>query len=334
VIGRFSRRAFVRGLAALVAGPAVLFHLNSAKAQQSVSRRRIGVLLVGLLPDGKEAQKLREALRDAGYAEGRDLVIEWRSANGDYDRVAELVADLVHRQVEVIVVENTAAALALKRATSTIPIVMAIVADPVGSGLVQSLAHPGANITGLSMMLTEISAKRLQLLKEALPQVTRVGVLWNPTVQWHQTVIEELKAAAPSLGIELNLAGVRMREEIGPAMSAFRRARVQALYVIEDPIFRVRTTLFQLAANARLPTIHGNRQYVEAGGLFSYGAAYGDLFRRSGGYVDRILKGAKPSDLPIEQPTKFDLVVNLRTAKALGITIPQSIQLRADEVIR
>ena len=290
---------------------------------------------MGLSPEGKEAQEFRQGLRDAGYAEGRDVVIEWRSASGDYDRVTELVADLVQRQVELIVVENTFAARALKHATSTIPVVMAIIADPVGSGFVASLARPGGNFTGLSLMLRELSAKRLQLLKEALPQATRVTILSNPTVPWHAKVIEELKAVAPPLAIELSFAGVRTPEDIVPAFSAANRARAQALYVIEDPLFLVhRPTLFKLASNARLPTIHGNRKYVDAGGLMSYGANYGDLFRQSAGYVDKILKGAKPGDLPVGQPTKFELVVNLKTAKALGITLPESIVLRADEVIR
>jgi putative ABC transport system substrate-binding protein len=329
------RRHFVCGLAALAACLGSFGLPSVADAQQPASLRRIGVLLVGLSPEGKEAQEFRQGLRDAGYAEERDVVIEWRSASGDYDRVPQLAADLVQRQVEVIVVENTFAAQALKRATSTIPIVMAIIADPVGSGLVVSLARPRGNFTGFSLMLRELSAKRLQLLKEVLPQVTRVTVLSNPTVPWHAKVIEDLKAAAPSLSIELSFAGVKTPEDIAPAFSAVNRARVQALYVIEDPLLLVhRPSLFKLASNARLPTIHGNRKYVDAGGLLSYGANYGDLFRQSAGYVDKILKGAKPGNLPIEQPTKFELVVNLKTAKALGIKIPESILLRADEVIR
>jgi putative ABC transport system substrate-binding protein len=317
----------------LVAWLGLFGSVADTNAQQQP--RRIGVLLVGYSPESKEALELRQGLRDAGYAEGRDVIIEWRSANGNYDRLTDLVADLLQRQVEVIVVENTVAARAIKRATTTVPVVMAIVADPVGSGLVQSLAHPGGNFTGLSLMLKELSAKRLQLLKETLPHVSRVAVLSNPAVPWHAKVIEDLRMTAPSLSIELTLVGVTSSEEIGSAFSAANRARAQALYVIEDPIFQVhRATLFNLASNARLPTVHGNRRYVDAGGLVSYGASYGDLFRRSAGYVDKILKGAKPGDLPIEQPTKFDLVVNLKTAKALGVTIPQSILLQADEVIR
>ena len=231
--------------------------------------------------------------------------------------------------------ENTVAARALKLATSTIPIVMAIIADPVGSGLVASLAHPGGNITGLSMMTTDLTVKRLQLLKEVVPQATRVAVLWNPGTPWHAKVIEDLKAVAPSLSIDLSFVGVRTPEEIGPAFSAVNRAHAQALYVIEDPLLFIhRTTFLKLASSARLPVVHGAREFADAGGLMSYGVNLGDLFRRSAGYVDKILKGAKPGDLPIEQPTKFEFFVNLRTAKALGLTIPQAILLRADEVIQ
>jgi putative ABC transport system substrate-binding protein len=272
---------------------------------------------------------------DAGYVEGRDVVIEWRSAMAHFDQIPQLAADLVQRKVDVIVADSTLATQALKHATSTIPIVMAFVADPVGSGLVTSLAHPGENVTGLSMMIPELSAKRLQLLKEAIPRLTRVAVLWNPGTPWHPKVIEDLRAVAPSLSIELKFVSARTLEEIGPALSAARRAHPQALYPIEDALFTIhRTKLIKLASNARLPAIYWNKVFVNDGGLMSYGTNYDDLFRRAAGYVDKILKGAKPGDLPIEQPTKFDLVVNLKTAKALGLTIPESILLRADEVIR
>jgi putative ABC transport system substrate-binding protein len=335
VIQRLSRRAFVSSLAALAAGTAITFKPHGTYAQQPATPQHIGVLLVGPSPESKEAQAFRQGLRDAGYAEGRDVVIEWRSADGDYDKVAGLAADLVQSKVDVIVVDSTNAALAAKRATSTIPIVMASVADPVGSGLVVSLARPGGNVTGLSVMLSEISAKRLQLLREALPQVTRVAVLWNPATPWHPKVIEQFKAGAPSLAIELSFVGVRTAEEIGPAFSAVTRTHAEALYVIGDAFFLShRATLLKLASKARLPVIYSVRQYVDAGALMSYGPNLGDVFRRSAGYVDRILKGAKPSDLPIEQPTKFELVVNLKTAKALGLTIPESVLLQADEVIR
>ena len=309
--------------------------VSPADAQQPASPRRIGVLLVARSPESKEAQAFRQELRDAGYAEGRDVVIEWRSANGDYDRIPELAADLVQRKVDVIVVEATLATQAVKRATSTIPIVMAVVADPVGSGLVANLAHPGGNVTGLSLMVADLSAKRLQLLKETIPRLTRVAVLWNPATPYHPKVIEELKAVAPSLSIELSFVGARTPEEFGPAFSAVSRAHAQALYVLDDAFFVIhRMTLLKLASKARLPVIYGQRNFPDAGALMSYGPNIEDLFRRSAGYVDKILKGAKPGDLPIEQPTKFELVVNLKTAKALGLTIPESILLRADEVIR
>ncbi len=330
---RITRRVFARDLAALVGSFGLLCLPVKAYAQQPASPRRIGFLLVGLAPESKEVQPFQQGLRDAGYVEGRDVVIEWRS--GDYAQVPELAADLVQRKVDVIVVASTVAARAVKRATSTIPIVMAIVADPVGSGLVTSLAHPGGNITGLSLMTLELTAKRLQLLKEAIPRVARVAVLWNPDTPYHTMALQELKAAAPSLSMQLTFVNVQRPEEIGPAFSSINRARAQALYVLDDPFFLAhRMTLLKLASNARLPVISGFREFVNAGVLMSYGANFDDLFRRSAGYVDKILKGAKPGDLPIEQPTKFEFIVNLKTAKALGITIPQSILLRADEVIQ
>jgi putative ABC transport system substrate-binding protein len=330
-----TRRRLLLALIALATALGLFGLAGGADAQQPASPRRIGVLLGSFLPESKEAQAFRQGLLDAGYADGRDVVIEWRSANGDFSQIPQLAADLVRSQVDVIVVESTPAARALKRVTSTIPIVMAVVGDPVGSGLVASLGHPGGNVTGLSMMMTELSAKRLQLLKEAIPRVARVAVLWNPDTPPHTKVVQELKAAAPALSIELSFVSAQTPEEIGPAFSAVSRARAQALYVIEDLLFfNHRMTLVKLASKARLPIVYWVKEFAEGGGLMSYGASYADLMRRSAGYVDKILKGAKPSDLPIEQPTKFELVVNLKTAKALGITIPESILLRADEVIR
>lgn len=331
---RITRRAFARDLAALV-GSLGLFCLTAkAYPQKPTSPRRIGVLTVGFSPGSKQGQAFRQGLRDAGYAEGRDVVIEWRFASGNYDRIPELAANLVQSEVEVIVVGSTVAAQTIKRATSTIPIVVALF-DPVAAGLVTNLALPGGNITGLSSMMTEISAKRLQLLKETIPRLTRVAVLWNPDNPSHTKAAEDLKAAAPSLSIQLNFILARTPEEISPAFSAVSRAHAQALYAIDAPFFFIhRMTFLKLASKARLPTIYGSRTFADEGGLMSYGANYSDQMRRAAGYVDKILRGAKPGDLPIEQPTKFELVVNLKTAKALGITIPQSILLRADEVIR
>jgi putative ABC transport system substrate-binding protein len=329
------RRSFVFALAALTAcfGP---FGLTSAAyAQQPAAPRHVGVLLVARSPESDEVQAFRQGLLDAGYVEGRDVVIEWRVANGDYHQIAELVADLVQRKVDVIVVISTPAAQAAQRATSTIPIVLALVADPVGSGLVTSLAHPGGNVTGLSLMTAELAAKRLQLLKEAIPRLTRVAVLWNPDTAFHPKVVQDLKAVAPSLSIKLIFVSARTPEEFGPAFSAVGQAHAQALYVLDDAFFFThRTTLLKRASKARIPVIYGERNFPDAGALMSYGIYVEDLFRRSAGYVDKILKGAKPGDLPIELPTKFQLVVNLKTAQSLGITISQSILLRADDVIR
>jgi putative ABC transport system substrate-binding protein len=212
---------------------------------------------------------------------------------------------------------------------------MAIVADPVGDGVVASLSQPGGNVTGLSIMLAELAAKRLQLLKEAMPSLTRAVVLWNPPTPYHAKAVENLKVVAPSLPVELSFVSVRTADQIGPALETVNRPHAQALYVLDSPpFFTHRATLLQLAAKARLAVISGERPYADEGGLLSYGPSYEDQLRRSAGYVDKILKGAKPDGLPIEQPTKFTLVVNLKTAKALGLTIPPAVLARADEIIQ
>jgi len=323
-----NRRAFVTGLGAVLAAP------RAAEAQQPAPRWRIGVLLVLLSPTGKEAQAFRQGMRDAGYVEGRDVVVEWRSAEGDYARLPQLAADLVERKVDVIVADTTQATQAARGATSTVPIVMAIVADPVGSGVVANLSQPGGNITGLSIMLAELSAKRLQLLKDAIPRLTKVGVLWNPPTAYHAKALQNLKAVAPSLAMELSVVSARTPEEIGAAFEALDRAHVEALFLLDcPPFFTHRTTILKLAMKARLPVISGERPYAEEGALISYGPSYEDQLRRTTEYVDKILKGGKPSNLPIAQPTKFDLVINMKAAKALGLTIPPSLLLRADQVI-
>jgi putative ABC transport system substrate-binding protein len=286
-------------------------------------------------PDSRETVEFRRALRDAGYAEGEDIAIEWRTAKGNYDRLPVLAAELVQREVDVIVVDGTPGALAAKRATSSIPIVMTIVADPVGSGLVTNLARPDGNVTGLSLMSSEIWTKRLQLLKETIPGITRVAVLGNPKIQWYAKAVESIKAVAPSFSIAISLISIRTADEIAPAFSAISRVRAQALYVLSDSLFILhRPTLIKLISNASLPSIFAERRFVDEGGLMSYGPNWADAWRRGAGYVDRILKGTKPSDLPIEQPTKLEFVVNLRTAKAIGLKVPESVLLQADEVIR
>jgi len=305
-----------------------------AHAQQATSPKRVGFLLVGLSPESKEVQVFRREMRKAGYIEGRNLIMEWRSANGDYDQVPALIADLIRSNVDVMVQDSTIGTQVAKRATSTIPVVMALILDPIGSGLVESLTHPGGNITGLSMMAMELYPKRLQLLKEINPQLTRAAVWWNPGHPFHPRAVEEIKAAAPSLSIELISAAVRKPEQFAPAFSDLTRANAQALYVVDDPTFFAhRGILLNLASAARLPTIYETRRYPDAGGLISYGCDLHDLFRRAAIYVKRILEGAKPADLPVEQPTKFEFVINLGTAKILGLTIPDKLLALADDVI-
>lgn len=332
---RITRRAFARHFVVWVGYLGLYCLPVESHAQQPALVPRIGVLLVIVTPESKEAQAFRQGLRTAGYDEGRDVIIEWRNANADYDRIPELVADLVQSKVDIIVAETTRAALEAKRATSTIPIVMALVADPVGSGLVTSLGRPGGNVTGLTGLTAELSVKRLQLLTEMIPRLTRVAVLWNPDTPWHSKVIEDLKSAARKLPVALTLIRVQTPQELAPAFSTIRRARAQALYLVECPLFSThREVLLELASKARLPMVEAEGRFVQAGGLMSYGANLSDLYRRSAGYVAKILKGAKPGDLPVEQARDFELVVNLKTAKALGLTIPQSVLQRAEQVIR
>ena len=322
-----------RELIRLLGGAAASLPL-AARGQQAASPKRVGFLLVGLSPESKEVQVFRRELRKAGYIEGRNLAMEWRSANGDYDRVPALVADLIRSHVDVMVHDSTIGAQAAKRATSTIPIVMALVLDPIGSDLVESLSHPRGNITGLSMMATELYPKRLQLLREIDQQIAKVAVWWNPDHPFHRKAVAEVRAAAPSLSIELTFASLRKPEQFVPAFSDISRANARAMYVVDDPIFFAhRQILLNFASAARLPTIYETRRYPDTGGLISYGPDIHDLFRRAAIYVVRILDGAKPSDLPVEQPTKFELVVNLGTAKTLELTIPDKLLALADDVI-
>ncbi|MGQ0579597.1 MAG: ABC transporter substrate-binding protein [Betaproteobacteria bacterium] len=324
-----TRRNFLLALALSL--PVAATH---AWAQQTNKIPLVGLLMPGAPRGEPTAEAFWQGLRDWGYVDGRNINIEFRTADQS-DRLPGLAEELVRLKVDVIAVAGTPAAEAVKRATSTIPIVLTTVADPVGSGLVASLARPGGNVTGLSTMTGELTAKRLQLLKETLPRLTRVAVLWDPGTSWHAKGIEDLKAAAHSLSIELTFVGARTSDEFDAAFAAVSRARAQALYVLDSGLFyNHRVTLATRASKARLPNIHASRVHPDNGGLMSYGANYADLMRRSVGYVAKILKGAKPGDLPIEQPTKFDFVVNLKTAKAIGITIPQSILLRADKVIQ
>jgi ABC-type uncharacterized transport system substrate-binding protein len=304
-------------------------------AQQPDGPRRIRIISVAFSEHSEEAKSFRQGLHDAGYDEGKNVLIEWWFGDGRYDRAPEAVADLDQSKPDVIVVESTMAALAAKRATSTVPIVMALVSDPVGSGLVASLAHPGGNITGLSNQTVDLAAKRLQLLKEAIPGASRVVVIFNPETPPNRIMISRLKEAAPGLGVRLRFISVRNAEDLRSAFSGLNRSNVDALFIVDDGFMKsYGEEILQMGMKVRLPIVYADKPLAKKGVLLSYAVDHREMFRHAAGYVDKILKGAKPADLPIEQPTKFELVVNMKTAKALGLTIPQSILLRADEVIR
>ena len=273
-----------------------------------------------------------QRLRELGWTEGRNVAIEVRWGEGRSERFAEIAAEFVRLKVDVIVTGGNAA-LAAKQATSVIPIVLAVAVDPVGSGLVTSLARPGSNVTGLSMESTDVVGKRLELLREVVPDLRRLAIMGNAGYSATVREMDEAQKAARMLGLEAVTVGIQRAEDIAPAFETLKGG-AQALYVCTDSLVSFNLVLINtLALGARLPTMHGIREYVEAGGLMSYGANFPDLFRRAADLVDKILRGMKPSDIPVEQPTRFDLVVNLTTAKALGLTIPDSFLLRADQVI-
>ena len=327
------RRRFIEVIAGgLVAAPL------AAEAQQAVKIARIGFLTPNMAaspPHVREA--FLQGLRDLGYVEGRNVVIEYRDAEGKSERFPALAAELVALKVDVIVAPGTPAALAAKQATRTLPIVFPIAGDPVTSGLVTSLARPGGNVTGLSILDPDLVGKCLEQLKQAVPGVSGVAVLWQPGGLGERTDKDMLKGAevaARALGVRLQFVEARGPEDFDRAFSDMTRARAGALTVLPSTMFlHERRRLVDLAARNRLPAVYPWREAVDAGGLMAYGANIADLFRRAATYVDKILKGAKPADLPVEQLTKFELVINLKTAKALGLTIPQSVLGRADQVI-
>ena len=326
-----TRRAFIGSVTGgLLAAPL------AAETQQAGKVYRVGFLgnssadletnLVGPFRDG---------LRDLGYVEGRNIVIEYRWAEGKYERFPELVAELLALKVDVIVAAGTPAALALKRATTTIPLVMAAVGDPVGTGLVASLARPGGNLTGLAGIAPDLEGKRLELLKELAPNLARVSFLVNPANALHVASEKQAGEAAKVLHLKLQFVGIRAEPGFEHAFDAIVKERSGALVVLADRVFlHSRARIVDFAARQRLPAVYPYRELVEAGGLMCFGPNYADMHRRAATYVDKILKGAKPADLPVEQPTKFELVINLKTAKALGLTVPPSVLARADEVIQ
>jgi len=309
----------------------------AASAQQAAKIARIGYLTPNLAASPNNHEAFRQGLRDLGYVEGRNVMIEYRSAEGKLERLPALAAELVALKVDVIVAVSTPQGLAAMQATKAIPIVFANAADPVASGLVTSLARPGGNVTGLSFLAPELVGKCLEQLKQAVPGVDRVAVLWLPGALGERTdkdMLTGADVAARALGVRLHFVEARRPADIDRAFSDMTRARAGALTVLGSTMFiSERRRLVDLAAKNRLPAVYSAREYVGAGGLMSYGANSADLHRRAATYVDKILKGTKPGDLPVEQPTKFDLVINLKTAKALGLTMPQSLLQRADQVI-
>jgi putative ABC transport system substrate-binding protein len=325
------RRDTVLALLALGAAPL------AAEAQQAAKVARIGYLSSNLAASPHLHDAFRQGLRDLGYVEGRNLVIEYRDAEGKNERLPALAAELVALKVDVIVTAGTLQTMAAQQATKTIPIVFAQAVDPVTSGLVGSLARPGGNLTGLSNLTPERVGKCLELLTQAVPGVSRVAVLWQPGAVGERTAKDTLtgaEVAARALGVRLQFVEARGPADIDKAFSDMTRARAGALAVWTTAMFVAeRTRLVALAAKNRLPGVYTLREFVDAGGLMSYGHSQADLNRRAATYVDKILKGAKPGDLPVEQPTKFELVINLTTARALGLTIPPSLLARADQVI-
>jgi putative ABC transport system substrate-binding protein len=320
------RREFITILGGVVAWP------FAADAQQKLPT--IGFL--GASTPSAESQRTAafvQRLRELGWTDGRTVTVEYRWPEGRAERFAEIAAEFVRLKVDVIVTVG-AAALAAKQATSVIPIVFAVAADPLGSGLVASLARPGGNVTGLSVQATDIAGKRLEFLKEVVPSLRRLAIIANVGYPAAAVEMDEVQAAARTPGLEITALRIRRAEDIASAFEALKGG-ADALYVAAEPLIntnRVRINTFALTA--RLPTMYSFREFVEAGGLMSYGPSFPDLYRRSAEYVDKILRAAKPGDIPVEQPTKFDLVINLTTAKALGITVPPSLLARADEVIK
>ena len=322
------RRAFIAGLGGAAAWPLV------ARGQQTAKLPTIGFLGSGTLKaQGLWLAAFVQRLHELGWIEGHNLAIEYRWAEGSSDRAAEFAAEFVQLKVDVIVTYANPMVLAAKHATSRIPIIFAAAADPLGTGLVASLARPGGNVTGLSIQHTDLAGKRLELLRDVVPGLRRLAIMVNVSNPASVRDMGEVQAAARILGIEVATFKIEREEDITPAIEE-QKGRAEALYVcIDTLLFSKRILINTLAIAARLPTMLSNQEYVEAGGLMSYQANFSDLFRRAGDYLDKILRGVKAGDLPVEQPTRFDLIINLKTAKALGLTIPPSLLAITDEVI-
>jgi putative ABC transport system substrate-binding protein len=322
------RRQFITLLGGAAAWPL------AARAQPAAKLPTIG-FLGGTTPSAQThwTAAFVQRLRELGWIEGRTVAIEYRWAEGRSERAADIAAEFVRLKVGVVITGGTALVISAKQATSTIPIVFATAGDPVGAGLVASLARPGGNVTGLSVQATDLAGKKVEFLREVVPGLLRLAIMANVSGPTGVLQMTEAQAAASTLGLEVIPVEIRRAEDIAPAFDALK-GRAEALYVANEPlVFTHRVRINTLALSARMPTMHGSREHIEAGGLISYAPNFPDLYRRAAEYVDRILRGAKPADLPVEQPTKFDLVINLTTAKALGLTVPEAFLLRADEVI-
>jgi putative ABC transport system substrate-binding protein len=324
----------LRGVLAVALAVGILAAPLAGEAQQATKVWRIGYLGYAHPTEARDLEAFRQRLRDLGYVEGKNLVIESRSADSSFVRLPALAAELVSLKLDVIAAYGNTTIVALKQATQTIPIVMIVAGDPVGAGLVNSLAHPGGNVTGLSNLGEGLSAKWLELLTQTVPGMTRVGVLMAPNTPAHATFLREIKTAGQRTGIAVLESDARGRDEIEHAFAALTKARAQGLIVLPNPVTLThRTQIVELAAKHRLPAMYPWGEFTESGGLMAYAPNRTEMYRRSATFVDKILRGAKPADLPIEQPTKFELVMNLKSAKALGLTIPPSLLLRADHVI-
>jgi ABC-type uncharacterized transport system substrate-binding protein len=309
-----------------------------AEAQQAANLPRVGFLSgpsISSITVKPRIEAFRQSLRDLKYIEGQNISIEWRSADGVDERLPKLAAELVQLKVDVIITQGTPATQAAKKVTKSIPIIMMNVSDPVESGLVASLSHPGGNVTGLTNVLSDLGGKQLELLKEVSPKVSRVAALWDPTNAGNVTWLEDMKVAAGALRITLQPLKVHALNDLEPALAAVKREHAGALNVQGNAVTNTyRVEIVDFAVKNRVPSMYGGSGSVEIGGLMSYGTNSDDLSRRAAVYVDKILKGAKPADLPVEQPTKFELIINLKTAKQIGVTIPQSVLFRADKVIK
>lgn len=307
-----------------------------AQAQQPAKIPRIGILIPASAASySARVEAFRQRMRELGYAEGKNLFIEYRYAEGKLARQPDLAAELVRLNVDVIVTSASTGALAAKKASPTMPIVFGGASDPVGTGLVSSLARPGGNITGLSSMAPDLDGKRLELLKEAFPKVARVALLWVPSGSRGNLALTEMEAVAKALGVHLQALEVRVHDDFDSAFARAKRDGAQALVTTQNPlIFTQQRQVLDFAAKNRLPAMYPASEFVDAGGVMSYAPSYTDLFRRAADFVDKILKGTKPADLPVEQPIKFEFIVNLKAAKQIGLTIPPNVLARADRVIR